>query len=57
MKNCVEDFAALVRKHDALLARLLREVRMLSQPIEFRRLRETPCHSGRRRVVLGAEPR
>ena len=40
MKNCVENFAALVRKHDALLERLLRPARMLSQPIDFADLKK-----------------
>ena len=45
MKSCVEDFAALVRNHEALLKRLLRETRMLSKPIDLADLvREMLCH-------------
>ena len=35
MKSYVEDFVTLVWNPDALLKRLLRETRMLRQPIDF----------------------
>ena len=38
MRDRVEDFAALVRNPDALLKRLLSEIRMLSQLIHFANL-------------------
>ena len=54
MKSCVEDFAALVRNHEALLKRLLRETRMLSKPIDLADLekccairRKAPATEGR----------